>query len=117
MQGIGEQQQARNEVRLFSAQHRGLAASVRVPAKKDLPVHDLSHRRNRIAQAGAIALGVAGKWRSKTPFLPERQIATQDRIPMSAKSLGECDQQRSGAISARAMSQDQSVPPRTIRCV
>ncbi len=122
MQWIGEQQQPRNEIVLLSTQHRGLTTSVGVSAKKyllvfALPAHDLSHGGNSVVQARPIALGIAGEWRPKTPLLPKRKIAAQNRVTVSAKSFGERDKKWCVAIAARAMRQDQSTAARIVRRV
>jgi hypothetical protein len=82
-----------------------------------LPAHYRPHRRDRVAQAGAIAFGVPGKRRSKTPLLPKGKIAPQNGVAMSAESLGERDKQRGVAIAARAVSQNQCISPRIVRRV
>ena len=120
MEWIGEQQQARNQIGLLGAQHRSLTAPVGMSAKKYFPVvvltiHARSHRGNRIAQASAVALSVAGKWRPEGFLLPKRKIAAQNRVAMSAESLSERNEQWCIAITARAVRQDQCVPARNIR--
>jgi hypothetical protein len=52
-------------------------------------VDDLLYCRNRIAQTGAVALGIAWKRRSEGLLLPEGKIAAQDGVAVSTKSFGE----------------------------
>ena len=81
-------------------------------SKKYFPVYGLSHRRNRIVQPGAIALGLAGERRSEGLGLAEGQVAAQDRVAVGVECLGKRDEQRSRAIAARAVSKDHAIPAR-----
>jgi hypothetical protein len=82
-----------------------------------LPAWYLPHRCDCVPQAGAIALGVPGRWGSKAPLLSKGKIATQNGVAMSAVSLGKRDQQWRVAIASRAVRQDQCTPARFVRRV
>jgi len=86
-------------------------------AKKYLPIHHLLHYGNRVMQADAVALGVAGKGRTESLFLAEGQVAAQDCVSMPAEGLRESNQQRSRAVAARSMRQNQGVSRRSVRLV
>ncbi len=80
-------------------------------AEKD-PARDLlTQNSNRVAQARAIAFRIAWKRRTGSPFalLAKGQIAAQNQEAMSGKSFAERDQQRSSAIRASTVGEDQRV--------
>ena len=79
-------------------------------AEKDFPCDLLAHCFDRVAKSSAVAFGLAGKGRAKALRPPIGQIAAQNGIALSGKDLGERDEQRSVAITARAMGKDESVP-------
>ena len=109
MQRIGKQQQSGHQLRLRGAKHRRLPPAIGVAAQKNSARHILAQSRNRIAQTRAIAFRIARKRRAGSPLLAKGQIAAQNDVAMSGKSFAERHQQRSSAIRARAMRQDQSV--------
>ena len=81
-------------------------------AKKDSRCAALAHSRDRVAQAGAIALRLAWKRRAGSPLLAKGKIAAQDGVAMSGKSFAERHQQWGSAIRARAVRQDKSIAVR-----
>src|ERR1700674_1073285 len=107
MQGVRKQKESGNKIGFGGAEHRCLASTVRMAAQKDLAGNILTQSCNCVAQAGAIAFRIARKRRSSSPLLAEGQIAAQNDVAMSGKSFAERNQQRSIAIRARAVSQDQ----------
>jgi hypothetical protein len=80
-----------------------------VSAEKDLAAYLLSHRRDRIPQARAIAFGIAGKRRSGSPLLTVWQVAAQDDRAVSTEGFGKSNQQRSIAVAASSMREDQRI--------
>jgi hypothetical protein len=77
-----------------------------VAAEND-PTRDiLAQNRNCIAQAHAIAFRIARKRRAGAPLLAKGQIAAQNDVATYGKTFAERYEQRSGAIRARAVSQD-----------
>ena len=109
MQRVGEKQERGDEIGLVGTEDGGLAASVGVSAEKDLAGDEFSHCGNRIAQASAIAFGLAGEGRPEWFCLAKRKIATQNSVAVSAKSLGDRDEKWSVRVASRAMGEDEGV--------
>src|SRR5215468_5544615 len=93
MQGIRKQQQPFNQVRLFSDQHRGLAAAIGVSTCKDSSRSFLFYDFNCATDPLSISLCGCGKWGSKWTLVAERQIKTQNREPAVSKCSGKRSQQ------------------------
>ena len=108
MQGIGKQQEAVNDVRLFGRQHAGLTSAVGLAAEVNLAVRQRSHLLNRASQTRAIGGGHSRRRRPFRALLTERQIAAQDAQARVAKRASDRDQQGGGAIAARAMRQHET---------
>src|SRR4029077_15958292 len=109
MQRIRKQEESGNKIGFGGAEHCGLSSTVGVAAQKDPASHIFTQNCNRIAQTRAIAFRIARKRRSSAPLLTEGQIAAQNDVAMDSKSFADRNQQRSIAIRARAVSQDQCV--------
>src|ERR1700674_5897835 len=109
VQRVRKQKESGNKIGFGGREHRGLASTVGVAAEKDPARHILAQNRNRIAQARAIAFRIARNRRSSSALLPAGQIAAQNDVAMSGKTFADRDQQRSSAIRARSVSEDQRV--------
>jgi len=121
MQGIGKQQQARDQVWVFGAEHAGLAAAIGMAGEKNsspsLPqrtrqgwgTQSLFHCGNGILQSGAVAGGVARAGRAPGARLAIGEIAAQDGESGGGESLGQGDEQRSLGVRAGAVGQDHAV--------
>src|SRR6185312_5333420 len=77
MQRIGEQQQTIGDGGIFSKQHTGLTAAVRVAAHTYSRVRTCAQFVRRLSQSLAILYGARRMRRPESPMLPERQIASQ----------------------------------------
>src|SRR5271155_4513273 len=109
VQRVGGQQKTLDQPRFLRAKYACLTASVGMaaeenPASNQLP--DSSHGR---FQALAVSRRLAGSRRTKGAELPEGQVATQYRHPRIGKSLGQSHQQRTLAVSSRAMREHQGI--------
>jgi hypothetical protein len=60
-----------------------------VATEKDAARYTFAQNSDRVAQTGAIAFGIARKWRAGSPLLAEGQIAAQDSIAMFSESFAE----------------------------
>ncbi|HKM46966.1 MAG TPA: hypothetical protein VJX69_05235 [Terriglobales bacterium] len=109
VQRVRKQEESGDQLWFGGAEYRRLAATVGVAAEKDPARGTFTQYCNRVVKSGAIAFRIARKRRARAPFLAEGQIAAQDDVAMSGKSFTERHQQRSGAIRARAVGQDQGI--------
>src|SRR5947209_7053298 len=80
MKGIGKQEQTRDLVRLFDAEHARLSAAVGVASEEDAAGDLLPHRGNGILQALPVAGGIAGAGRAGRTGLAVGEIAAEDRV-------------------------------------
>ena len=113
MQRIREKQECGDEIGLVGAEDGGLASSVGVSAEEDfsawfVPGH-FAHRRDGIAQTGAVALGLAREWRPKGFRVAKRKVAAQDCVAVSAEGLSKRDEQRNVRVASRAVGEDEGV--------
>ncbi len=109
MQRIGEKQKSLDQFRFIGGEHARLAASIRLTAEENTPRHDAPHSLDRTLETGAILRRGARRRRSIRPLLPKRKIASQDGDSSRREGIGDGGQQRHFAISARAVSEYQSV--------
>ena len=106
---VGEQKESGYQIGFGGAEHRCLASTVRMTAEKDSPCDALPQHSHCVAQACAIALGIARKRRTGAPLVPERQITAQDCVTVPSKCFAQGDEQWGIAVRTRAMCEDQSV--------
>jgi len=109
VQRVGEQEQAVSQFGGFGAEHGGLASAVGVAAEVDSPGSELSQPCYGIAEALAVASGVAGAGRAEAAKLAERQVAAQDGEAGGGEGVRERAQQWRLAVGARAVGQYEAV--------
>jgi hypothetical protein len=110
VQGVRKQEESRYQRWFGGTEYCGLASTVGVATEKNPACRSFPQNGDRIPQTRTIAFRVARrKRRSGPPLLAEGQIAAQNHVAMSGKRFAERYQQRSSAIRARAVSQDQRV--------
>ena len=111
VQRVRKQKESRNKLWFGGAEYCRLASAVGVAAEKDPARDRLTQCSNRVAQARAIALRIARKRGTGSPFalLAKGQIAAQNQEALCGKGFAERDQQRSRAIRACAVCEDQRV--------
>jgi len=106
MQRVGEQEQARDQIWLFSTKHARLASTIRMAGQADTAGGLLFHFCDCIFQAGPIAGCITGSGRPEGPHLPVRQIATQDCDSRSREGFCQGTKQRGLSIATRTVGQD-----------
>ena len=109
VQRVRKQEESGDKLRFGGAEYSRLASTVGVPAEKNPPCDILTHDRNRIVKAGAIAFGVAREWWAGSPLMAEGQSAAQNAVSICGKGVAKRHQHRSRAIRTGAMRQDQGV--------
>lgn len=112
MQGIRKQKQSADEPGLVSAQHGGLAATVRVSAEKDTAWGQLAKCNDRLLETFAIACGVARPWRPKRSLLTIGQIVAENHETRAGKGFCKSLQKRGLAIRSRAVGEDKTISVR-----
>jgi hypothetical protein len=83
-----------------------------MPAEKNLTSDRFSNHGYGVAQARAIALGVAGEGRAMLPLLPERQVTAQDGVAGSGERFTHRNQQKGIAVGARPVGENQGITVR-----
>src|SRR5262249_49798407 len=80
MQRVRQPEKARSQLGLLGSQHGGLAATVRVPTKKDALKGWIRgfQSHHRPLQPFAVVSCARRRRRTMRPLLPKRQIATKD---------------------------------------
>lgn len=108
MQRIRKQQQRVGNAGVFGRQHRRLPPAIRMASQHQRPVADGSQKRRGVAQAGAIFPRRITRRRTARLSLAKWQIAAQHGKPAVREHIRNSDQQRSLAVCAGSMSDDQA---------
>jgi hypothetical protein len=75
-------------------------------AKDQRAVYKLSHFGDCLPDAVTILRAGRRRWRTKRPFLPEREIEAKHAVSCGFECAGHCNQKRSLCVAAGAVRQD-----------
>src|SRR4029077_16924428 len=104
-------------VRLLGAEHRGLTASVGMASQEDMAHRDLSHRRDRVLQAIAVAGRVTRSRRPIGTGLPIGEVAAHDNQAGGGKLVRNSHKQGSLRVRSRTMRQHECIAIWILRTV
>lgn len=108
VQRIRGEQQSGGEIGKFRSQHGALAAPIGMSADVKPACHSLFQAFNGSSQSFAITGRFPRTRRSEGTLLPVGQITTEHGPSRFGQCVGQCDQERSLRIGARAVCKNQT---------